>query len=85
MSILYPRLKESDQEFPDYTLKNLLPGSYVLLHNRHHSFWCCVIDILERGYLDAFIASHGLEGSLQFGNVIRCHRRHIFDIGLLTE
>ena len=75
-----PRLLESVVNLPNEYVKQIRCGDHLLLHNGQASFWAEVVDVKNRGYFDTIISSRLEFGQYSFGDLIRCHQRHIYNI-----
>lgn len=82
--MICPRLMVAGQNLPNETIKQIRCGDYLLLHNSNGSFWVQVADIKERGYFDTIYTSKIQNSRYTFGDLLRCHKRHVFEI-MTTE
>lgn len=78
--MICPRLIAADSTLPDELLRKVHCGDYLLLHNGMGPFWVQVADVKERGYFDTILTSKIQTSTYKFGDVLRCHRRHVFDL-----
>lgn len=67
-------------------LNTLQIGYSLLLHSVRGEFWAKLVDIHPRGYYDAMVFSRDLSGqTVNFGDMIKVHKRHIHGIGIPYE
>jgi hypothetical protein len=76
-------LSRDDILFEDETINSLQIGYTLLLHSVRGGFWAKIVDIHPRGYYDAMVFSRDLSGqTINFGDMIKVHKRHIHGIGI---
>jgi hypothetical protein len=78
--MICPRLLIAGQSLPNELVKQIRCGDYLLLHNAMGGFWVQVADVKERGYFDTICTSKIQTSTYGFGDLLRCHKRHIFEI-----
>ena len=76
--MICPRLLVSEQSLPNDVVKQIRCGDYLLLHNSVRDFWVQVADVKDRGYFDTICTSKIQTSTYGFGDILRCHRRHVF-------
>ena len=79
-----PRL-QSASNLPNEHVKQIRCGDHLLLHNGQVSFWAEVVDVKNRCYFDTIISSRLNLGQYTFGDLIRCHQRHIYDVASILQ
>jgi hypothetical protein len=77
--MICPRLLAADSTLPNEIVKQVRCGDYLLLHNGVNQFWVQVADVKERGYFDTICTSKIQTTTYKFGDLLRCHKRHVFD------
>ncbi len=78
--MIRPRLLINAESLPDEVVKQIHCGDYILVHNSMGGFWTQVADVKERGYFDTICTSKITTPTYTFGDLLRIHRRHIFEI-----
>ncbi len=78
-----PHLLARDDELSDEHVQMLQIGYLLQLRTQRGGFWAKIVDLYPRGYYDAMVFSRDLSGQqVEFGDMIRIHRRHIHGIGI---
>jgi hypothetical protein len=64
-------------------LQILQIGYLLQLRSQKGDFWAKIVEFYPRGYYDALVTSRDLSGQpIEFGDMIRIHKRHIHGIGI---
>ena len=81
-----PQLLARDDELSDEHVQMLQIGYMLQLRTQRGGFWAKIVDLYPRGYYDAMVLSRDLSGQqVEFGDMIKVHKRHIHGIGIPYE
>ena len=78
VALFKPRLLNADTPIETCVKE----GDVVQVYNGKNTIWTCIVDVKTRGYFDGVVSSRLplKENSYAFGDMIRFHRRHIYNI-----